>query len=516
MVEGVALGIAAMATFGLVMGRTWETPVERYGDSAAGWIEHLARIRALHRVSQADGVLDVVRGADGLYPPGLHLLSVPFSYLGGHDARSVIWVGLLSYLALGVAAAAFGGMFGGKRGALAAGLGILWIPALSGAATRYYYDLPMTSLVWIAAALGLWRRGAIPAVLVGAFAALVKWSALPLGLPIWIGLAWATGRWRVLLGALGALGAAGLALVLPLPSFEAMLGVSYQLPQEEAARDGFAQVFLAVGRLLVGLNAERLGFYPFRLAISVLSPVGCLYLGLVALDLMWRGGGRSQTRLWQGGVVAVAMTWGFLLVLPPLDDRFLLTVVPWSVVLLAPWFGRPGRLGVGWMGWTGVALGLWLTWRMHAPTIGKERTTDPVSMGWVSPGVTEAGSSVDRRGWSRSVDRPPSNELLRARLLGAVDTCGVVGLEVPDDLLHPEGDLNWWGFVVEQRPLLRKPPLAVTIQGGMSMGEGSNGPPTLLRRVASGVEPRDLPGTSGIQVFGPSAGCMQLSLSGGD
>ena len=82
-------------------------PVDTYGDSGAGYIEHLERIRVLNRLTTSGGgLLDRLRAADGLYPPGLHFLSAPASFLGDHEPASVTVLGGMWLLLLAISVAA--------------------------------------------------------------------------------------------------------------------------------------------------------------------------------------------------------------------------------------------------------------------------------------------------------------------------------------------------------------------------------------------------------------------------
>ena len=99
-----------LAVIGLITWRARMHPVDTYGDSGAGYIEHLERIRVLNRLTTSGGgLLDRLRAADGLYPPGLHFLSAPASFLGDHEPASVTVLGGMWLLLLAISVAACAG-----------------------------------------------------------------------------------------------------------------------------------------------------------------------------------------------------------------------------------------------------------------------------------------------------------------------------------------------------------------------------------------------------------------------
>ena len=180
-----------MAIVGLVatmMGvRLWQHPMEAYGDSAAQYIEHLARVRMLERIQSglSGGPLEQLVALDGLYPPGLHLVEVAFGGLFGHGATEVLWLGFGWWLVLAMAVGVLGARLAPDvpKAKTACFLAMILVPATQAAALRSYYDLPMTALLWSALAVlvgsSAWRGVWAGLVLVGAV--LIKWTALPFG-----------------------------------------------------------------------------------------------------------------------------------------------------------------------------------------------------------------------------------------------------------------------------------------------------------------------------------------------
>ena len=111
-------GLSVLATTGLVLARGCRAPVETYGDSGAGYIEHMARLQVLERLTQAGGgPVERLVSADGLYPPGLHLWSLPVALLTDHAPSGTAWMGVcwLTLLAAAVAGWARGLGAGGPR-----------------------------------------------------------------------------------------------------------------------------------------------------------------------------------------------------------------------------------------------------------------------------------------------------------------------------------------------------------------------------------------------------------------
>ena len=177
---------------------------------------------------------DILVTADRAFPPLMHLVSAGLGELVGHGATNAAATGLLWLLLLAVATGGMAAMLTGERRAgFAAATATFLVPALSGAAIRYYYDLPMTALLWASAAalmLGFhYRRavvGGLTAGLLLAAAALTKWPALAFGAPLLLAVAvtplrGTSARWRPrLLGLMTAM----LAAALPLFSFLAGRG----------------------------------------------------------------------------------------------------------------------------------------------------------------------------------------------------------------------------------------------------------------------------------------------------
>ncbi|MBL8618433.1 MAG: hypothetical protein JNM72_22655 [Deltaproteobacteria bacterium] len=448
-----AAGLAVLGLLALLLLRIHSAPVDRYGDSAAGWIEHQARLRALHAAAEATGPLDLLKRADGLYPPGLHLLSAPLLWLAGPDPRAA---GLIGPAALLVLAWGVGRWAEGlRRGAgLPAALIAALTPALHGMSARYAYDLPMAAALW--ATVG-WAAGPRPRPLTSAIttlcAALLKWSALPLGLPLLLGAAAGRRRGTALFASALCVAAPVLGSLAGLASLEAMSSTTFQPPTGAKVLEAIAALpvvgpaLAAMAAQAAALDAARLGFYPSRLWWSCYGPAGALgLLPLVAMGLRARA---TRAPILVGTALSALF---LLLLLPPLDERFLVA-----------WLGLPAATaGVGLTGLSARArgpaltcvavVGLALAADLHAP--GRwAPTLDPAELSLAAqgrgPGVgLGPASAVDRRGWARTADRLPPRDALGDALRAVLRTAGAQrGRPVlsRDRLRLPEGEQNWWG-----------------------------------------------------------------------
>jgi hypothetical protein len=446
---------AVVAFVVVLMGfRLWRAPLESYGDSAAQYIEHLARVRMLDRVQQSEslGLLDGLVYLDGLYPPGLHLVELAWGVLFGHSAESVVWLGLGWWALLAVSIGVLGRRLAPEvpSAGMACFVAMALVPAAQGAALRSYYDLPMTALLWAGLAVisgpvgmrGLW------AGLLFVGAVLIKWTALPYAIIMVVAWMIAGGgsTWRSGLTAMSVVGTWTVVyLGAGAESFFTMGSATFQPPPGVELSAGLAsgpERWLGALRAGLGeLGMERLGFYPTRLATTVLSPVGAV-LVVVAWVRMVR---QRQSGSLFVGLLGLGLLAFVVLMVPPLDDRFILTLAP-GLALVA----GLGLVGSGRLGTLAVAAMLFVSADAHLwPSAGPKADGDrwPQSReGRVFVPRLGMSSSVDRRGWSRSADHRSDKTALREALWETLVGCGGGVVATADKLISPSGDLNWWTY----------------------------------------------------------------------
>ena len=444
------VGLVTAAVAAMMGSRLLRWPMESYGDSAAQYIEHLARLRMLQRIRDGlpSGPLEALKALDGLYPPGLHLVELGWGGIFGHEATTVLWMGMVWWLVLCLAMAKLAqhlapdveGAFG------AAFLATALIPALQATALRSYYDLPMTALLWLAMAVvtsgWAWRGVLAGLCLVGA--TLIKWTALPFGVVMMLALVVVQGRsiWRPVLSALSLMLLWTVVFIgAGAESFSTMGGATFQ-PAPGVTVDGAegpARWLAVAAANMSQWDLDRLLFYPWRLIVTVLSPVGALLVGWALLK------GRPQARpaLRLAGLVALGHV-AFLLVLVPIqDDRFILTLAPGMAL-----FAALGLRGVA-RRWAIMAM-LIVAADAH---LWSPATTTGDGDPWPASRDGKAwaprlgmSSSVDRRGWSRSADMRDDRTTAREALWSSIVACGGGVVDASERLITPTGDLNWWTY----------------------------------------------------------------------
>jgi hypothetical protein len=474
------LGTGA-GVLGMVVYRMIGIPMDSFGDSAAQYIDHLARMQALERITRAGAwePLGLLQAGDGMYPPLLHIFTLGFGPLLGHGTGPAVAFGLVWLMILaGSMAVLAQALVSGTRPQHAVALAVVLTPAMHAVVNRYAYDLPMTALLWAGIAVlarsvalegrAAWISSGVAGLLLAA-AALVKWTAIPFGLLMVAGLAISLGRargWRTVAERLG------LAMVLAtLPvlvflgsgstSMGAMGSATFQPPVGAAleSRPWLQSLIMAlpegvgdrIGSMilqLLALDGERLGFYPGRLITTIYSPLLSLGLGL-GLWSWWREGRPG----WELVCCTVLGQWLFcLLLVPPLDDRFLLTLAP-ALTLGAAlgWL----RLADSVRRWSTPAVlvgALWVTADFHLMAPEVDLHTDPQSSlastanGSEWTGRLGLSSSIHLRGWVRSDEVQPDRTALRERLWRTVRACHAPVVAGPAALLTARGDSNWWAW----------------------------------------------------------------------
>ncbi len=489
-------GVAA-AIVVVVLSRISRSLVQPYGVDGAEYIEHLSRLEVLQAWRQYREVGDLVaflREVDNAFPPLLHLLTLPMGTVLGHRAEDVLMAGPLWLLLLAVAIAMVAASLGsGVRSAAAAGCATLLIPALHGFATRYYYDLPMTALLWLGVALIVVLRADRPVVagFVGGVllfaAALIKWLALPWVMIMLVGVALlpvrcaqdgaqVTPRESLRIRLLAPSIAAALCVLLtfayvgligPHNSLVAMMRDAASSPAADVVA-GLAQgseaFESAPPELSLGLvtpDALRLLFYPLRTVSSVFSPLLCLFL--LPLLLCWLR--RGAVGLGLVGAVVLGQLLFLVLLVPPLDDRFLLTLAP--ALALAAGFGweqlssrhRPWWAALGVL--AGMAVALDLHTDVTLPGAAEARVV--IAEG-ERPGVSLRGlglaDSVEQRGWARVDSQEEPRFKAREQLWSSLQRCDVQKVRVaPEDpMVGDSGDLNWFKYRATYAGLQEQPP----------------------------------------------------------
>ncbi|MBN93761.1 MAG: hypothetical protein CL928_06755 [Deltaproteobacteria bacterium] len=506
---GVIAGVVAITVL-----RADDTALLHSARNASDWGHHVVRVEMAGALEDAGlpallsdprKLWEWILQGDQDFPPLLHVVASVLGSSFGHDSVSVQRIGLwwLVLLCFGVGWTAWniagraadvenpGSRPSRMTVACAAAAATALIPAHHAAALNYYYDLPMTALLWFTAAavLALSARSPVLPGLVGGLgvfvAGLMKWTALPASVPLMLGVL-ATGapgqheskgRWlrfplrrRILTAVLGATTILALLLLYCRQSprsWNRMLSMTYGTPLDPAsdfpAVSWLSTLSTTVGRGLssvsIGNNvsAETLIWYPLRFIFSYASPL--LSIALACLFLVWLLRGA------RGGVLVsvTAAAHGLLLfvVFTSHDERFLLTVGPLAALVAAMgWAGLPGGLRQG-LALALVALGLGVAWDFHHtprdqnPGPGHATSEEPTSAAgriWAEIDHERRGwglqSAVDSQwGWTRADQENriyfPNRELLWRSGLA----CGATVVLAQEDLMDDGyGDVMWWRY----------------------------------------------------------------------
>jgi len=453
--------------------------MQPYGADAAHYIEHTARLDVLQTLRDlqlgpggSDTIGSMTEDLDGSFPPLLHLVTLALGAVTGHAADSVLWTGLLWLLLLaGSIAIIAHRLSGSQTTAAAAFCGTLLLPALHASASRYYYDLPMTAVLWLSVAVALrtWgKRPIVAGLAVGAllFAAdITKWTALPFGLIMLAGAALtghtgekaSTVPWGARLKAttiavtLSSLLVFGfLELAGNHDSFTAMLGDIGERGEiwgpHGVDSNRIGAITSHIFRDLQPLSEERLHFYGVRLVTSVFSPI---LLAIVALlTATWALRSRAG---WPLILVTVLGQAAFLLLrIPPTDDRFLLTLAP-ALVLAAAlgWQELPERVRRVTASLT-LVVGLAVAIDFHVAdpehiepatrAVGQEELSDLLLWG--------LNDSADQRGWARRDRQHANRDEARELLWTQLDGCAADVFKVASERSlvsdhSARGDLYW-------------------------------------------------------------------------
>ncbi len=483
----VVLVVVTAAVLGLLGARLAAEPLSPYGEQGAEYLEHADRLKMVLATRQVGLSQPVawLEEVDRAFPPGLHLVHAPLGAVFGHDAVSVTWTAPLWLLLL---AAAVGSVVGSldlkgarpdeRRGAFVFGAcAALLLPAAHAAALRYHYDLPMTALLWSSVALQLrfqderpWLAGSVAGALL-AFAAVVKWSALPLGVPLILGAAVAPrrrtsfARSRPLHYRANTVVAAGLIAALLVGGFlavsmESILSMAGTFDEpggagsslwsrfEGGLGEGLGTIVSAVGMAVPAQPLDRLATYLVHVGTAMLSPMGVLLLGAACLP--WLATGASGLSM---AVVAITLQLAFLVLgTPPMDERFLLPALPFAAVASAG--GLRAVEGRGRVGFLGVLLAgaLFIAWDFHHGSEGWWNRPRVVRVSDTEMPHSQGrrfmlASSFGARGWVRRDEQRDPRLRHRAELWDAIVACGPATV-VHDSsaVIDIQGDGIWWQY----------------------------------------------------------------------
>jgi hypothetical protein len=528
---GVRAWLLSLATTGaialVVLVRMARDGVQMHGCDGAPYIEHVARLLTLSawREGSLLSPWDLLVSMDGEFPPLMHLLALPLGSVAGHEAETALWMGLGWLLLLAASVAVFTyHLSGEKLAAAAAFVGTMLLPAAHGFTTRYYYDLPMTALIWASAAYVLrWGdrkplRAGIGAGLLLSAAALVKWSALPFGLPVLVGAALCRPadaapmslRER-LLPALKVVAVAVLLLAAISGlflwssgadnSYNAMSAQTFQSTHDAERLPAVLGAVLpgplgfVVEQALDGVqrvDGRGVVFYSMRLVTSIYSPVLAALLAL--LLVFWLVRDRRGAAL----LAFVLLGHGFflLLVLALRDDRFLLVGAVTPVVLASlGWLRCPGPLRTALAALVVVAgLGVAADFHFGRPAAWNQEVQWQDAAADQQPPVVLRGlglaSSVQQLGWVRADEQQISRHPYREALWQAVGRCRFGRIAELDGrpILGGCGNRFWWEYRGDLEDSNGEGPGRLPFVGGYvwsvedsGYGErGSNGPDLLL------------------------------------
>ncbi|HCP45809.1 MAG TPA: hypothetical protein DIU15_07195 [Deltaproteobacteria bacterium] len=479
--------------FSLVATRPYDDALFHHARAGSDWSHHYIRVQmatSLQTTQTSDLSTWLVEG-DHDFPPLIHVVGTLLGYVVGHSEANIQRTGLLWVLILGLAVGLVAARLSRSRPlGIAAGTAVLLMPSAHAASMTYYFDLPMTALLWLSAAVLMATQDKWPlraGVLAGAIcflAGLGKWTALPMAPPLLLGVLACLPpgqRWtsiavgRRVLSATALTGTLVVLLVhywkLSTRSWDRMLHMTYggDLAQSAApdGNDGDASGILSqlasklpdVVDLLAHINLDSLFFYPVRLVFCVLSPM--IAVLVIAGGVLWL---RRSTLGWPlVGCLTAGHLFLLYFVIPDLDDRFLLTLAP--ALVLAAVFGwqtlsEPLRSVLGCLF---VCISLWVAWDFHHtppepppdPGPGEphahtrsalEKAIDAADVltNLKGPGLQ---SGVDRQwGWSRADDVADRYFPLRDIIWEGLVQCEAQVVLVENLLMPLDVGGLWWSY----------------------------------------------------------------------
>jgi hypothetical protein len=276
-----------------------------------------------------------------------------------------------------------------------------------------------------------------------------------------------------------------------------------QLQQGQAGPppSGLALLFGELPARLAAHSVASLAFYPLRMASSLLSLPLAVLLGFL-LWRWWRG-----LRLGAAGLAAMVGGWTafHLAVVPVLDDRFLIVVLPAFVVAAALGLGELSAPSARRLARGVAALGLLTAVDVHfvhegwlsspVELISERPMPGGGSLGTVLRGLSSAGS-YGHRGWARRDEvgaagrRADRRALREAVWVVARDRQAVVvGGAVESGAIDPAGDRDWWEYRSQlaasadgggATSFSGVPPAGTSVCAGSGPAMWDNGDPTHL------------------------------------
>ncbi len=476
----------------IVASRPYDGALFHYARSGSDWSHHYIRVVMALELPNVGfgGLLGWLTSGDHDFPPLIHAIGAPAGYLIGHGEAPIGRLGVIWVLVLALAVGStIRSLTNSSRAGIAAFVATALLPPFHAASLNYYFDLPMTALIWVAIAVliaGQDKRPLLAGAVAGAFlflAGLAKWSALPMAPPLLLGILLCTRpqappllkQWKGRLLCAGAMGLSSFALLtgywrLSTRSWNRMMHMTYQTELDPSSdflhsSSGLDAVSGILSNLptLFDLNRHlqthpnTFAFYSIRGVFCFLSPL--LALLLFALLGLWLWKTRTA---WPLLVVTLASYLVlFSVVIPTVDERFLLTPGPVLLVLaVLAWRGLPKPAAVA-IALTYIAVALWVAWDFHHtdsipdPGVGSDRR-EPLSgeFGRVWDEVSQErrglglqSASDAQWAWLRYDQRQPVYLRLREVLWEALTACGANVLLVEDQLTQTglaEG--LWWAY----------------------------------------------------------------------
>ncbi len=488
--------------------RPYDGALFHYARTGSDWSHHYIRVLMARDLPQVKvgGLLDWLVQGDHDFPPLIHAIGAPAGFVIGHGEADIARLGLVWVLLLALATASVAiSLSDSKRLGVAAFVTAVLLPPFHAASLNYYFDLPMTALTWCCIAVviaGQDRRPVLSGAVAGLFlflAGLAKWSALPMAPPVLLGIMLchkpaelpAIQQWkrRLICGLSLSLSTLGLLAgywKLSTRSWNRMMHMTYQTdldPGSEFINSGTAldAVMGIVGGLPTlfdpsrHLSAEPFAFYSIRGVFCFLSPPLAVLLAL--LLVAWISRSRQAWPLLAATVLGYLIL--FTLVIPTLDERFLLTPAPVLIVLAMLGLQRLPRALAGVIGISYIATALWVAWDFHHteyddnPGVGRDvqvagegefhRIWQEVDLERNGLGLQSASDA--QWGWMRYDQPQPTYLHLRERLWDQLILCDARAVLVEDQLTETGmGEGLWWAYRNELARL-REDRAFMSIQG---------------------------------------------------